>query len=549
MIFRDTLEPVDLEPLPAIVVAMAEQRSLSAVLKTIIDAVARQPGVALARLWLAEPDQTCPVCGAGEWNTEPGLHLRASAGKSTTERADWTRIDGTFHRVALSTSKLKIAHIAVTGESIRIPRLADDQHWVRHPEWAEAEGLVSFTGHALLFRGEPLGVLAVFRRTPADDDCVEWLRTMAHAAAVAIANARAFEDNESLRQQLEMERDYLREEVDTTFSFGEILGGSPALKRVLHQVAMVAATDASVLVLGESGTGKELIARAIHHRSARARKPLVKVNCGSIPHELFESEFFGHVRGSFTGAVRDRVGRFQLAAGGTLFLDEVGEIPLDLQSKLLRVLQEGEFERVGDEASRRVNVRVVAATNRDLRKEVDEGRFRLDLYYRLGVFPMEVPPLRERREDVPLLIAHFVRQAGLRFHVPDPSVPNGEVKRAQLYDWPGNVRELQSVVERAVIVSRGGKLTLDLPSNAARKREIGSPPPPPPSASQAVIPEQEWRNRERANILAALREAHFKVSGKGGAAELLGISPGTLESRIKVFGINKQREASGIPPH
>lgn len=550
LILRDTLESVDLEPLPAIILAMAEQRSLPAVLKTIIEAAARQPGVALARLWLAEADRACPVCATGEWNPEPALHLRASAGASITEGADWNRINGTFHRIPLSTSKLKIAHIATTGESIRIPRLADDRQWVRHPEWAQSEDLVSFTGHGLVFRGEPLGALAVFRRTPADDDCVNWLRTLANAAAVAIANARAFEEAESLRHQLEQERDYLREEVESTSSFGEILGRSPALERVLHQVAMVAATDAGVLVLGESGSGKELIARAIHQRSARAHKSLIKVNCGSIPHELFESEFFGHVRGAFTGAVRDRVGRFQLADGGTLFLDEVGEIPLDLQSKLLRVLQEGEFERVGEEVTRKVNVRVVAATNRDLRKEVDEGRFRLDLFYRLGVFPIEVPPLRDRREDIPLLIAHFVGQARLRFHVPEPGVPNSEVKLAQLYDWPGNVRELQSVVERAVILSRGGKLSFDLPAShtAGRKREAAatSAPPAPADAPQSVIPEVEWRKRERDNILAALHQAKFKVSGRGGAAELLGISPGTLESRIKVFGIDKRGEADAF---
>lgn len=546
--FRDTLDLVDLEPLPAVILALAEQRSLPALLKTIIDAVARQPGTALARLWLAEPDQACPVCGAGEWNPEPALHLRASAGTAATAGGDWTRLDGTFHRIPLSKSTLKIAHIAATGESIHIPRLTDDHQWVRHPAWAQAEGLVSFAGHPLVFRGESLGVLAVFRRTPADDACVEWLYTMARAAAVAIANARAFEDNESLRHQLELERDYLREEVAATGAFGEILGRSPALERVLQQVTMVASTDASVLVLGESGTGKELIARAIHQRSARAHKPLVKVNCGSIPHELFESEFFGHVRGSFTGAVRDRVGRFQLADGGTLFLDEVGEIPLDLQSKLLRVLQEGEFERVGDDATRRVNVRLVAATNRDLRKEVGEGRFRLDLYYRFSVFPIEVPPLRDRTDDIPLLIAHFVRQARLRFHVPEPGVPNSEVQLAQLYGWPGNVRELQSVVERAVILSRGGRLTFDLPSSpAGRKRETPASPPSPPAA-RTIIPEPEWRKLERANIVAALRQANFKVSGKGGAAELLGIRPGTLESRIKVFGIDKRGEASEGTP-
>ncbi len=531
---------MDLEPLPAIILAIAEQRSLAAVLKTIIDAVARQPGVALARVWLRQSDESCPTCCSGELRPETALHLRASVGAPLSEAADWTRTDGSFHRIPLTPSNLKIAHIATTGESIRIARLADDHLWVRHPAWAQQEGLASFAGHALIFRGEPLGVLAVFRRTPADDDCFHWLRTMASAAAVAIANARAFEDNEALRRELELERDYLREEVESSGAFGEILGSSPALERVLHQVEMVAATDANVLVLGESGTGKELIARAIHQRSARFRKPLVKVNCGSIPRELFESEFFGHVRGSFTGAVRDRIGRFQLADGGTLFLDEVGEIPLELQAKLLRVLQEGEFERVGDEATRRVNVRVVAATNRNLRQEVEEGRFRLDLYYRLGVFPLEVPPLRDRREDIPALIAHFVRQATLRFHVAPPAVPAREMELAQHYDWPGNVRELQNAVERAVIVSHGGKLALDLPQNARRLTKVSERPALPSLQADVVIPEREWRERERANVLCALRQANFRISGKGGAAELLGVNAGTLASRLKALGIDKR---------
>ena len=528
-------QAMDFEPLPGILVAIAEHRSLPSLLKEIIDAVARQPGVALARLWLREPDEACPVCCSSELNPEPVLHLRASAGASLSAATDWNRINGTFHRLPLVPGNLKIAHIAGTGESILIPHLPDDHHWVRYPAWAHEEGLVSFAGHPLVFRGETLGVLAVFRRTPADDACFHWLRTMAGAAAVAIANARAFEDNESLRRQLELERDYLREEVETTGSFGEILGRSPALERLLHQVEMVAGTDANVLILGESGTGKELIARAIHQRSSRSHKPLVKVNCGSIPHELFESEFFGHVRGSFTGAVRDRVGRFQLADGGTLFLDEVGEIPLSLQAKLLRVLQEGEFERVGDEATRRVNVRLVAATNRDLRKEVDEGRFRLDLYYRLGVFPVEVPPLRDRRDDIPILVAHFIRQASLRFNIAPPVIPNREMQRAQQYDWPGNVRELQNVVERAVIVSSGERLTLDLPEHSKVNRKQKSSP----ISAETVIPEQEWRNRERANIVAALRQAGLRISGKSGAAELLGINPGTLASRLRAFGIRK----------
>ncbi len=528
------------EALPPIILAIAEQRSLSAVLRLIIETVARQPGVALARLWLRESGDRCPVCRVSESGAEPALHLRASAGRPMSSRVDWSRTDGTFHRIELAGSQLKIAHIGKTGESIRIPNLGKDRRWVRDPMWARDEGLVSFAGHGLTFRDEVLGVLAVFRRGRAKNDCFAWLQTLANAAAVAIANARAFEENEALRRELEQERDYLREEVETGGLFGEILGRSAALDRVLRQVEMVAPTSANVLVSGESGTGKELIARAIHQRSPRSQKPLVKVNCGSIPRELFESEFFGHVRGSFTGAIRDRVGRFQLADGGTLFLDEAGEIPLELQSKLLRVLQEGEFERVGDEATRKVNVRVIAATNRELRKETEEGRFRLDLYYRLSVFPVEVPPLRDRREDIADLIAHFVRQACVRFHLAAPRVRQREVERAMAYDWPGNVRELQNMVERGVIMSRGGNLQLDLPnSGAAEGRGLERPVARGGPVPEAVVTESEWRERQRANILAALRMAGFRISGKGGAAELLGLNAGTLASRMKVLGIQR----------
>jgi transcriptional regulator with GAF, ATPase, and Fis domain len=453
---------MDLSQLPSILVAIAEQRSLDDVLRTILEILVRQPEVGLARIWLVEKDADCPHCAAHSGET--ALHLRASAGSPRTAGADFGRTTGNFHRVPL-TSPLKIGHIGRTGEPIQIPRLEEDSRWIRFPEWAEAEELVSFAGRPLIFRGEILGVLAVFRRVAAEANCWRWIGTLADAAAVAVANARAFDEAEALRRELELERDYLREEVEEVGAFGEILGRSSALARALRQVELVASTDANVLILGESGAGKELVARAIHQRSSRARRPLVKVNCGSIPRELFESEFFGHKKGAFTGAIQDRVGRFQLADGGTLFLDEVGEIPLELQSKLLRVLQEGEFERVGEDVTRRVNVRVIAATNRDLRKEVAEGRFRLDLYYRLGVFPMEVPPLRERREDISLLAAHFVRQACARFHVAEPRLPQRELERAQAYAWPGNVRELQNVVERAVILARGGVLSFELPDS------------------------------------------------------------------------------------
>ena len=506
--------------LMSIVLAITEQRSLDAVLSTIVTAVSSQPDVALARVWLCEPD---------------ALVLRASAGRPLDPASDWSRTDGAFRRIPLS-SRLKIGHIARTGQPIRIDRLAEDGGWIQRPEWAVAERLEGFAGRPLLFHGNVLGVLGVFHRAEIDDDSWEWLRTLSDAAAIAVANARSHEEAESLRRALELERDYLREEVRDAGAFGDILGRSAALMRVLGEVDIVASTDIAVLVLGESGTGKELVARAIHQRSRRAPRPLVKVNCGSIPRELFESEFFGHVRGSFTGAIRDRIGRFQLADGGALFLDEVGEIPLDLQAKLLRVLQEGEFERVGDDATRRVNVRMIAATNRDLQREVAEGRFRLDLFYRLGVFPIVLPPLRDRREDIPDLLAHFVRQCCNRLHLSVPRLPLREIERARAYDWPGNIRELQNVVERAVILARAGTIELPLPEESPSALPTFAAATPS-SALDDVITDDAWRALERANVMRALERARYQLWGRGGAAELLGINAATLSSRLRKLGI------------
>src|ERR1051325_5794206 len=271
------------------------------------------------------------------------------------------------------------------------------------------------------------------------------------------------------RKSLEFENEYLHEE--TRGNYRDIIGESPALKKVLAQIEMVAPTNASVLILGESGTGKELVARAIHDRSPRKTAALVRVNCASVPRELFESEFFGHVRGAFTGAVKDRVGRFELAHGGTLFLDEIGEVPLELQSKLLRVLQEGQFEKVGEERTRTVDVRIIAATNRDLESELKAGRFREDLYYRLSVFPIELPPLRDRTEDIPKLARHFLEQSARKLGVNMPHLTSANLTQLQSYDWPGNVRELQNVIERAVIRARNGQLDLGLgPATAVTSR-------------------------------------------------------------------------------
>jgi transcriptional regulator with GAF, ATPase, and Fis domain len=266
------------------------------------------------------------------------------------------------------------------------------------------------------------------------------------------------------------------------------------------------------------------------------------VNCGAVPRELFESEFFGHVKGAFTGALKDRLGRFQTADGGTLFLDEIGEVPIELQSKLLRVLQEGQFERVGEDRTRQVDVRIIAATNRNLQQEAAAGRFRQDLYYRLSVFPITVPSLRERSEDIPILAKHFIARTCARLNCPAVRITPAQLKQLQRYDWPGNIRELQNVIERAVILARGGVLQLELvlpagtaEANPALRAETAA------LAASRIIREEKWRERERANILAALKQANGKVYGSGGAAELLGVKPNTLAYRMKVIGIRKKR--------
>jgi DNA-binding NtrC family response regulator len=329
---------------------------------------------------------------------------------------------------------------------------------------------------------------------------------------------------------------------------GEIVGAGNAYRTLRKRIEMVAPTDSTVLIQGETGTGKELVAQEIHKKSRRKDQPLVRVNCASVPKELFESEFFGHVRGAFTGAIKDRVGRFEAAHGGTLFLDEVGEIPMELQSKLLRTLQEKQYERVGDERTRRADVRIIAATNRQLQQEVKEGRFREDLYYRLNVFPLQVAPLRERREDIPFLAKYFVGMLANELKCPKPRLTEAGVARLQGYEWPGNIRELRNVIERAIIVARGNVLEFDLPM------AISAPLPTPSflesndAAQPEFLTEPEILRRERENLYMVLERTGWKIKGPDGAAELLGLKPTTLISRIKKMGL-KRRETmtSGMP--
>ncbi len=354
----------------------------------------------------------------------------------------------------------------------------------------------------------------------------------------------ALKELDKLNSKLVMERNYLREEKLQIRDVGDMVGASPALLQMVERIKSVANTDASVLIVGESGSGKEMVARLIHEKSNRKEAPLITVNCASIPSELFESEFFGHVKGAFSGAVQDRIGRFELAHNGTLFLDEVGEIPIDLQSKLLRSIQQKSFERVGENVTREVNVRIIAATNRDLEHEVEQGSFREDLYYRLSVFPITVPPLRKRKDDIVPLAQYFVEIAKTEFDKQIGSFTEEQLNMLQDYDWPGNIRELKNVIERAVILSDGHlRIDLALPQQALKQistdfNGISH------SNKQTIIPDIILKQIERNNIINALERTAWRVSGENGAAKLLGMNSSTLSSRIKSLNISKPEKNS-----
>jgi transcriptional regulator with GAF, ATPase, and Fis domain len=519
---------MQIEMLQSLALSVAQARSPDTVLREMVDGLGANEGVALARVWLIEQSS----------DSQPELHLKASIGSSIVQPdVQWTQLAGSHARVRVDFGK--IGRIASTSAPLLLQRGSND--WLLDREWADQEQIQSFAGQPLCFKGEVLGVVAVFSRRRIERRELGWLRVFADHAAVAIANARAFQEIEDLKNRLERERDYLREAVRDALHPGEFVAESASMQQLMRQVRAVARTDSSVLITGESGVGKELIAAAIHDMSGRADGPLVKVNCASVPRELFESEFFGHVKGAFSGASRNREGRFALAHNGTLFLDEVGEIPLELQGKLLRALQERAFEPVGDDRTRHVDIRVIAATNRDLEEEVEAGRFRLDLYYRLGVFPLHVPPLRERGEDIVPLARQMLRTAAQKLKV-DPPPLTAHAERALLeYDFPGNIRELQNILERAVVLqhSEGGELELSLTGRSRR-------PSAPPAASARVvnppdiIPVAQLRELERRNILAALEKCAWKVAGDQGAARLLGLKPSTLAYQMKTLGIERE---------
>jgi formate hydrogenlyase transcriptional activator len=390
------------------------------------------------------------------------------------------------------------------------------------------EGLHSGCVVPLITANRTLGTLSLASRRPGafNQEDLDLLMRVANQVAIAIENALAYRQIAELKNQLAEEKLYLEEEIRTEYTFEEIVGESPALKRVLSQVENVAPTDSSVLILGETGTGKEVIARALHDMSPRRERTFVKVNCAAIPTGLLESELFGHEKGAFTGAIMQKVGRFELAHRGTLFLDEVGDIPPELQPKLLRVLQEKEFERLGSTRTLKVDVRVVAATNRDLAQMVEERLFRSDLYYRLNVFPIVVPPLRERSEDIPLLVRYFAQKHARRMDRRIETIPAEEMEALTRYHWPGNVRELENLIERAVILSRGPTLHVPLPED----RLSGETPAGAPVTLEAA---------EREHILRTLRDTNWVIAGPKGAAARLGMKRTTLQSRMAKLGISR----------
>jgi formate hydrogenlyase transcriptional activator len=426
-----------------------------------------------------------------------------------------------------------------------IASVADLRRWPRLLERVQPFGVQSLCGLPLTTARRRLGALvfASVQASAYDPADVGFLQLVANQVAVAVENALAFQEIEAafreikvLKDQLAQEKAYLEEEVRTEHHFGEIVGESAALDRVLKEVETVAPTGSTVLIRGETGTGKELIARALHDLSPRKGRTFVKLNCAAIPTGLLESELFGHEKGAFTGAISQKIGRFELAHQGTLFLDEVGDIPPELQPKLLRVLQEQEFERLGGTKTLRVDVRLVAATNRDLATMVADGHFRSDLYYRLNVFPVMLPPLRERPDDIPRLVRHFTQQFALRMGRRIETIPSPVLESLVRYPWPGNVRELQNVIERAVILSRGASLQVPLKDlqwdegNREASSHLSSLPAPP---SQSLV------EVERQHILEVLRETHWVVGGPRGAAVRLGMKRSTLQKKMQKLGISR----------
>jgi len=529
-----------------VLLEIAHEHSLEKLLQKIITRAMEGRHLICAQVWLIDKGDRCATCPSFAECPDRSrcLHLARLEGQSILARGQGLgQFDPQTSRVPLGVTPIGMA-VATNQERI-VTDLDQQPASPLDPDWMREERVRAYTITPISYKGETLGALVTATREPFREELRPWTRIFADHIGGAIANARSFEEIQRLKAELERHNAWLKEEVIEAKAFGDLVGQSSQLRHIVRQIDLVAPTEATVLILGDTGTGKELVAHEIHSRSARKDKPLVRVNCASIPRDLFESEFFGHVRGAFTGAVRDRAGRFEMADGGTIFLDEVGEIPLETQSKLLRILQEKSYERIGDDRTRFADVRVIAATNRDLKKAAAAGTFREDLFYRLNVFPIQVPPLRDRLDDIPLLAKHFVELSAREMKCPKPRLTKAAITRLQNYHWPGNIRELRNVIERAVILAGGGALDFDLPiakpsELPARVAHAAASAP----AAAKFLTQTEMERHERDNLLAALEAAHWKIKGADGAAELLGVKPTTLLSRMEKWGLKKPQAGS-----
>lgn len=521
---------------------MAQERSIDKLLELIVSRMTERAHVAMTCIWLIRKGMDCTECGVAGSCPEQGacLQLAAIDAGDSIDPETYQKLKSDLGIFPINNSK--IGKLASSLETVvRLVNVHKDPEWEMVNYWAGSEPSLFFSGQPLVNENEILGVIGIFSRINRIPEGNIWLRMIANHFAISLTNARAFQEIEKLKMQLELENEFLRDELKEYKNFGSLVGQSPALSNTLKQIELVAPTDTNVLILGESGTGKELVAREIHNHSLRANQPMIMVNCASVPKGLYESEFFGHVKGAFTGAVRDRAGRFEAANGGTLLLDEIGEVPLDMQTKLLRVLQEGLYERIGEDRTRKTDVRIIASTNKDLKKEVQKKRFRQDLYYRLNVFPIEIAPLRDRKDDIPLLAVHFLEIFSKKLNRPGLRLSKANMLKLQGFNWPGNVRELQNIMERAVIISSSNKLNLNLPAEEPENE---------PSVHKSgnagiftnpdVITENEIREQQRTNILSALRQCHGRIYGENGAARMLKVKPTTLAYRIKKMGISKK---------
>ncbi|MDR3378187.1 MAG: sigma 54-interacting transcriptional regulator [Verrucomicrobiae bacterium] len=515
---------------------IAHEQSVESLFRMLIRHVMEHSGVASMQIWLVDKGDRCASCPQRSRCPDQTqcLHLIAGAGKLFSNEVPCLDDPNTRWPVGVGL----VGTVAATGLQLILRGADKVQAMSPEAAWLNAERIQGFSGSPIMFKGKVLGATSILVRDKVPDETLPWNQIFADHIGAAVASARAFEEIHRLKAQLELQNTYLQEEVVEAKAFGGLIGQSGALRQIVSQIDLVAPTEASVLILGGTGTGKELVAHEIHRRSQRRHQPLVRVNCASIPKDLFESEFFGHAKGAFTGAIRDRAGRFEAAEGGTLFLDEIGDVPLEMQSKLLRVLQEKQYERVGEDRTRRADVRIIAATNRDLKQAVAAGGFREDLFYRLCVFPIHVAPLKERKDDIPLLVNHFVELSVKELKCAKPRLTRAAVTRLQNYDWPGNIRELRNVVERAVILARGGPLCFDLPViGTASLPHASKATSPAGKMTKEILTETEMQALERENLLAALEKTGWKIKGATGAAELVGLKPTTFLARMKKMGL------------